>query len=219
MGLLTANVTLRCNGTTAPTMFTSEPSSTPTMEPVIPTIQPTKNPTTDGCLGDALTCNEILRSTQSWGVTTNAIDFTRVGYATLGSYTLVLLTTQSFSGITCNSFFNGITLQSSSTMRALMGNYTSRFQFPTFNSGCASRFNPNGVHNSPADQASAQQICRQLGYNRGTVSVVRTNTCPEPHYNITSEKWESDFINSPEWGRIFTCLDPCPRRYILFQIY
>ena len=177
-------------------------------------------PTIQECLGGALTCSEIIRSTRSWGVTTNAIDFTRVGYATLGSYTLVLLTTQSsFNGIRCFNLFNGIQFTSSTTMRALMGTYTSRFQFPPFNTGCASRFNPNGVHNSPADQVSAQQICRQLGYKQGSVGISRFNTCPEPHYNISSRSWESDFIFSPEWGRTFTCSDPCPPGYVNYIIY
>ena len=199
-----------------PTTPTVQPTLEPTTSPTIPTIQPTMRPTNDVCLGRPLTCNEIIKPTSSWGVTSDAIDFTRVGYATLGSYTLVLLHSySSFFPITCNSTHDGISFTSLTTMRALMGNYTSNSQFPTFNSGCAGRFNLNGLHNSPADQISAQQICRQLGYRRGSVIVGRFNTCPEPHYNIISERWESDFIFSPEWGREFTCFDPCPRRYIL----
>ena len=175
------------------------------------------------CLGPALRCNQVLTTVSVWGLTMTGIDFTTTGYATLGEYTLLHLNTLSTSiDITCNDNPDGITISSTSTMRALMGSYTSNSQFPTSYSSCGSQANPNEVLNSPHDPASAQQLCRQLGYRNGTVIAENNNGCPEAHYNVTTQKWESDYVRSLDWGSSFTCFGSCPIKYvylIYFLIY
>ena len=64
------------------------------------------------------------------------------------------------------------------------------------------------------DATSAEQICRQLGYINGKVeTIVNSNTCPEPHYNDTIGKWESDLINTPGFGKSYACSGACISKF------
>ncbi len=72
--------------------------------------------------------------------------------------------------------------------------------------GCASSENMDGIHNAPDQQSDAQALCKALGYSFGSVEVVVSNTCPEPHaLDSQGSVWDSDFVASIGYGESFTC--------------
>lgn len=71
---------------------------------------------------------------------------------------------------------------------------------------CASAANPDAIHNAPDKQLDAQALCSALGYSFGSVEAVASNTCPEPNaLDSGGSAWESDFVNSQGYGKIFSC--------------
>jgi hypothetical protein len=110
-------------------------------------------------------------------------------------------------GCTANSFYcrdirGGIEFGTTGTeLRALLGSTIAKSY-----SGCCARGNTHSLCNMLDTQKSLDVLCAQLGYGMAKlVEIVRSNTCPEVHYDIKNKKWTSDWKSSIGYGKRFSC--------------
>merc|ERR1719270_2413893 len=100
-------------------------------------------------------------------------------------------------------------------MRALLGSTVPNQHVSMSHNlgGCCCASRPNNICNSPHTATDAAQLCRDLGYRSGTVFTGNGNRCPEVSYG--SDRWSSDFVQSPHYGKWFRCsrpLGPAPKQ-------
>lgn len=140
-------------------------------------------------------CADLQTTSRIWGLQASGINvskYTRNTLQWIGVY--------HSSDFYCRDQPGGIEFGSRyQTVRAMLGN---RVQTAS-HKGCCSASRPTDVCNAMDKNAEVDKLCKQMGFNSGTLVLRDHNSCPEIHYGASG--WTSDFVRSSGAGRQFRC--------------